>query len=134
MPGIRRGSSSACSAALAVAWPLAAWAAVIACASEFSASPAGTRYGIPAAFRDGLRRLGYVEGRSVEIDHRFSNGNTDALLSSAQELLQMKPDVVLASAVSPTESNPHSASDGVAVAAFSDNSCRNLPKLCSSRR
>jgi putative ABC transport system substrate-binding protein len=55
-----------------------------------------------AAFRDGLQRLGYIESRTVDIDYRFSNGSTEALTALARELLQLKPDVILASAVSPT--------------------------------
>jgi putative tryptophan/tyrosine transport system substrate-binding protein len=54
-----------------------------------------------AAFRDGLRRLGYVEGKTVDIDYRFSEGSTAALVGLAQELIQFNPDVVLATAVSP---------------------------------
>jgi putative ABC transport system substrate-binding protein len=54
-----------------------------------------------AAFRDGLQRLGYVEGRTVDIDYRFSNGDTNGLTALARELIQLKPDVVLATAPSP---------------------------------
>ena len=32
-----------------------------------------------AAFRDGLQRLGHVEGRNVTIDYRNSNGDAKAL-------------------------------------------------------
>jgi ABC-type uncharacterized transport system substrate-binding protein len=56
-----------------------------------------------AAFRDGLQHFGYAEGQTIDIDYRYSNGNTEALTTLAHELLQMKPDVVLASAVSPTK-------------------------------
>jgi putative ABC transport system substrate-binding protein len=55
-----------------------------------------------AAFRDGLQSLGYVEGRNVDIDYRYANGDADVLPALAQELVQLKPDVLLASAVSPT--------------------------------
>jgi len=55
-----------------------------------------------AAFRDGLQRLGYVEGRTVDIDYRYADGDTNELPALAQEIIQLKPDVVLASAVSPT--------------------------------
>ena len=54
-----------------------------------------------AAFRDGLQRLGYVEGRTVDIDYRYSDGDTDGLTALAQELVQLKPDVVLAAQPSP---------------------------------
>jgi putative ABC transport system substrate-binding protein len=54
-----------------------------------------------AAFREGLHHLGYVEGQTVEIDYRYSNGDTEALTKLAEELIQLKPDVVLAAATSP---------------------------------
>jgi putative ABC transport system substrate-binding protein len=54
-----------------------------------------------AAFRDGLRGLGYIEGSTVDIDYRYSDGDTDRLPALAQELVQFKPDVVLAVSVSP---------------------------------
>jgi putative ABC transport system substrate-binding protein len=84
-------------------WPLTSWAAggrprigVLSISSEEREARN------LAAFRDALQRLGYVEGRSVDIDYRFSDGNTDTLPGLAQELLLTKPDVVLATAVSPT--------------------------------
>jgi putative tryptophan/tyrosine transport system substrate-binding protein len=55
-----------------------------------------------AAFRDGLQAFGFIEGRTVDIDYRYSNGDTEGLTALAQDLLKTKPDVVLASAVSPT--------------------------------
>jgi putative ABC transport system substrate-binding protein len=54
-----------------------------------------------AAFREGLRQLGYVEGQTMEIDYRYSNGDTEALTKLAAELIQLKPDVVLAASTSP---------------------------------
>jgi putative ABC transport system substrate-binding protein len=67
-----------------------------------SISSAERDAGSLAAFREGLQRSGYVAGQSVDIHYRFSNGDTEALTGLAHELLQVKPDVVLASAVSPT--------------------------------
>jgi putative ABC transport system substrate-binding protein len=55
-----------------------------------------------AAFREGLRQLGHIEGRTVDIDYRASNGETKNLPELAQELLGLKPQVVLATAVTPT--------------------------------
>jgi len=84
-------------------WPLAAHAAGGRPRNGvLSISSAETDAADIAAFRDGLRDLGYVEGKTVDIDYRFSNGSNEALAPLAKELLQTKPDVVLASAVSPT--------------------------------
>ena len=83
-----------------------------------------------AAFRDALQQFGYSEGRSVDIDYRFSNGNTDGLAELAQELVRTKPDVVLASAVSPTRAvNRIAPKLPIVCPAFSDSF---VPSLAAS--
>ena len=47
------------------------------------------------AFRQGLRDLGYVEGRTVSLEERSANGRTDRLPSLARELVRMKVDVLV---------------------------------------
>jgi putative tryptophan/tyrosine transport system substrate-binding protein len=85
----------------AAAWPVAARAAGprprIAFLSISSAQ--GEERDI-AAFVDGLRALGYVEGQTVDIDYRYAEGNTTRLKPLAQELIALKPDLALASAPS----------------------------------
>jgi len=54
-----------------------------------------------AAFRDGLQRLGYVEGRSIDIDYRAARGDMKALPVLAKELIDLKPQVMFALSVSP---------------------------------
>jgi putative ABC transport system substrate-binding protein len=49
------------------------------------------------AFREALRELGYIEGRNVTIESRWSEGLTDRLPSLATELVRLKPDVIVAS-------------------------------------
>jgi putative ABC transport system substrate-binding protein len=52
-----------------------------------------------AAFRHGLERLGWSEGRNVRIDYRFAPGgiaDRAQMLMLAKELLALQPDVVLA--------------------------------------
>jgi putative tryptophan/tyrosine transport system substrate-binding protein len=83
-----------------------------------------------AAFRDGLQRLGYVEGRTVDIDYRYADGDTDRLPSLAQELVQLKPDVVLADAVSPARAMKRiAAALPIVCPAFSDSF---VPSLAAS--
>ena len=48
-------------------------------------------------FRQGLRDLGYIDGRNVTIEWRWSEGKTDRLPSLATELVALKPDVIVAS-------------------------------------
>jgi len=47
------------------------------------------------AFRQGLRELGYVEGRDVVIEYRHEDRSLDRLPAIAAELAAMKPDVLV---------------------------------------
>jgi putative ABC transport system substrate-binding protein len=47
------------------------------------------------AFRQGLRDLGYVEGRNVVIEFRDGEGSRDRLVASAAELVALKVDVIV---------------------------------------
>jgi len=47
------------------------------------------------AFQEGLRELGYVEGKNVAIAFRFANGNFDRLAELAAELVRLKVDVIV---------------------------------------
>jgi len=49
-----------------------------------------------AAFRDGLRRLGYVEGENVTIDQRYAAGQVERLPALAAELVRLRADVLVA--------------------------------------
>ncbi len=53
----------------------------------------------PALFRQRLRELGYVEGKSILIEERHAEGNAQRLSELAQELVASKVDVIVASAV-----------------------------------
>src|SRR5262245_9430423 len=55
--------------------------------------------GLPfvASFLNGLRELGYIEGRDFDIVVRFAASNHD-LPKVAEELVQLTPDVILAAA------------------------------------
>jgi ABC transporter substrate binding protein len=46
------------------------------------------------SFFDGLRRLGYAQGRNLDIDHRY--GDVEKLKPLAQELIALKPDILVA--------------------------------------
>jgi putative ABC transport system substrate-binding protein len=48
------------------------------------------------AFKQGLRDLGYVEGKNVVFDVRWAMGKSENLPGLAQELVALKPDVILA--------------------------------------
>ncbi|MFI5027118.1 MAG: ABC transporter substrate-binding protein [Solirubrobacterales bacterium] len=46
-------------------------------------------------FRQGLRDLGYVEGRSIAVDYRYAEGNTDRHEYLAAEVVRLEPDVIV---------------------------------------
>ena len=48
------------------------------------------------AFRRGLQDLGYVEGRNILIERRFSEGRLDRLAALAAELVRLKVEVIVA--------------------------------------
>jgi putative ABC transport system substrate-binding protein len=48
-----------------------------------------------AAFREGLRKLGYVEGQNITIESRWAEGNYDRLPGLAADLVRLKVDVIV---------------------------------------
>jgi putative tryptophan/tyrosine transport system substrate-binding protein len=49
----------------------------------------------PRPLRDGLRDLGYIEGRNVVYEARFAEGKVDRLPGLAAELVALKVDVIV---------------------------------------
>ncbi len=47
------------------------------------------------AFRQGLRELGYVEGKNIIIDWRYAQGKTERLPDLAAELVRLNVDVIV---------------------------------------
>lgn len=47
------------------------------------------------AFRQGLRELGWVEGRNIAIEWRWAEGKAERLPDLAAELVSLKPDLIV---------------------------------------
>jgi putative ABC transport system substrate-binding protein len=58
-------------------------------------SPTSQSLGLEG-FREGLRTLGYVEGRNIIVEHRSAEGRFDRLPRLAAELVQLRVDVIVA--------------------------------------
>lgn len=53
------------------------------------------------AFVQGMRNLGYIEGRNLAIEWRFADGDYERLPGLAAELVKLKPDVLVSHATPP---------------------------------
>ena len=85
---------------MTVAWPLAARAQQSTKKVPWigwlvTGSPTTYQFSL-AAFLDGLKALGYVDGRNCRIEYRWAEGNIAQLPDLANELVQQNVDVILA--------------------------------------
>ena len=49
------------------------------------------------ALRQGLRDLGYAEGKNITIEYRYAAGDSDRLIEFAAEFVRLKVDVIILS-------------------------------------
>jgi putative tryptophan/tyrosine transport system substrate-binding protein len=52
------------------------------------------------AIDDGFAQLGYVNGRTIKLEHRFPNERPEFFKSMAAELVALRPDVLMGGAIS----------------------------------
>jgi putative ABC transport system substrate-binding protein len=82
-------------------WPVAAWAQQaermrrIGVLIGFAESdPVAQAYSV--AIRDGLHKLGWIEGGNIRIDIRWARaGDAEAMQRFAKELVALQPDVII---------------------------------------
>jgi putative tryptophan/tyrosine transport system substrate-binding protein len=98
----------------AAAWPLVARAQqpmtkVPRIGWLVTGSPVSHRYSL-AAFLDGLKALGYVEGGNIGIEYRWAEGDVARLPKLANELVERKVDIILAGGSAGAEAAKHATS------------------------
>ena len=49
-----------------------------------------------ATFRQALQELGWTDGRNIQFDYRFSGESEELMRRMAEEIVGLKPDVILA--------------------------------------
>jgi putative ABC transport system substrate-binding protein len=72
------------------------------------------------ALRQGLRELGYMEGKNIFIEWRYAEGKVDRLPSLAAELVRLKVDLIVTAASPPTRAARELTSTIPIVMAFDD--------------
>ena len=82
----------------AAAWPLAARAQTLrqrplVGSLQVQSLTASARYA--SEFLRGMAELGYVEGRNIDLERRYAAGDLKRLPALANELVKLKPDVIM---------------------------------------
>ena len=62
------------------------------------------------ALRQGLRELGYVEGKNITIEYRYAQGRSDRLPELARELIRLDVDIIFAGGAPATEAAKNATS------------------------
>jgi putative tryptophan/tyrosine transport system substrate-binding protein len=52
-------------------------------------------------FRQGLRELGYIEGKNLIIEYRYADGRPERLPALAEELVRLKVDIIVTDTAAP---------------------------------
>ena len=107
---MRRPALIAGAAATTVAWPLALRGqqkptpviGVLSTGSPDTISAADRAGPIMAAFYQGLKEEGYVEGQNVTIEYRWAEGRYDRLPALAADLVARKVDVIMTGGGAPS--------------------------------
>src|SRR5689334_19637357 len=72
------------------------------------------------AFRQGLRELGYIEGKNINIEYRYAEGKVDRLPALAAELVRLKVDMIVSGGPAVTRAAKE-ATDNIPIVMGFDN-------------
>ena len=85
-----------------VAWPLAARAQQLPLIGVLSSRSAKDPAKLIAAFQDGLRTSGLIDGANTKIEYRYADGEYDKLPVLAAELIKLQPKVIVTTGSEPS--------------------------------
>src|SRR5450759_553870 len=88
----------------AATWPLAARAqqSAMPVIGFLSSRSPGESAGVVAAFRQGLRETGFIEGQNLTIEFRWAEGRYDRLSTLAAELVGLRVAALFAAGGDPS--------------------------------
>src|SRR5687767_12362097 len=72
------------------------------------------------AFRQGLRELGYVEGKNIVLEWRYAEGKPNQLPALAAELVRLNVDIIVSSGATPTRATKE-ATNTIPIVMAQDN-------------
>jgi putative tryptophan/tyrosine transport system substrate-binding protein len=85
-----------------------------------SVNPASVQKDRVEAFREALRKLGYIEGQNISVEYRFADNKPERMQTLATELVDLNVDVIVTTGTSAT----HPAKDAtpaIPIVMMSDN-------------
>jgi len=56
-----------------------------------------------AAFQESLRKLGWAQGRNIQLDTRWAGADTETIKQFAKELIALRPDLILSNSTPTTK-------------------------------
>ena len=73
-----------------------------------------------AAFRQGLRDLGYAEGTNIVLEYRFAAGQNERLPELAAELVRVKVDIIVTNSGAAAQAARNATDDPIVMATSGD--------------
>jgi putative ABC transport system substrate-binding protein len=67
------------------------------------------------AFMEGLREFGYVDGSNLVLEHRDAGSRPDRLKAAADELVQLRPDIVVVAGHTPSMQAAKAATQSIPI-------------------